>query len=76
MKVRADLVQSWMKKAASDLIAMKASAQAGSLDAACFHAQQAAEKYLKAYLVDRDREIVHSHNLFKLLALCSETDRR
>ena len=25
--------------------------------------------------MDRDREIVHSHNLFKLLALCSETNR-
>ena len=40
---------------------MRASAQAGAPDAACFHAQQAAEKYLKAYLTDRDREVIHTH---------------
>jgi HEPN domain-containing protein len=74
MKGKADLVQGWLNKAASDLVAMRASAQAGALDAACFHAQQAAEKYLKAYLADRDHEIVHTHNLFKLLAACSELD--
>jgi HEPN domain-containing protein len=74
MKGKADLVQGWLKKAASDLVAMRASAQAGALDVACFHAQQAAEKYLKAYLADRDREIVYTHNLFKLLAVCAELD--
>lgn len=74
MKDKADLVQGWIRKAASDLLAMKASAEVGALDAACFHAQQAAEKYLKGYLVDRDREIPHTHNLYKLLALCSETN--
>jgi len=74
MKGKADLVRGWLKKAASDLVAMRASAQAGALDAACFHAQQAAEKYLKAYLADRDREIVYTHNLFKLLAVCAELD--
>jgi HEPN domain-containing protein len=74
MKGKADLVQGWLKKAASDLIAMKASAQAGASDAACFHAQQAAEKYLKAYLVDRDRVIVLTHNLFKLVIACAEID--
>jgi HEPN domain-containing protein len=74
MKGKADLVQGWIRKAASDLVAMRASAKAGALDAACFHAQQAAEKYLKAFLVDRDREVVHTHNLYKLLARCSEID--
>lgn len=74
MKGKADLVQGWLKKATSDLVAMRASAQAGALDAACFHAQQAAEKYLKAYLADHDREIVHTHNLFKLLAVCTDID--
>jgi|ERR1700675_480674 HEPN domain-containing protein len=61
MKGKPDLVQGWLKKAASDLVAMRASAQAGAPDAACFHAQQAAEKYLKAYLTDRDREVIHTH---------------
>jgi HEPN domain-containing protein len=74
MKGKPDLVQGWLKKAASDLVAMRASAQAGAPDAAYFHAQQAAEKYLKAYLADRDREVIHTHNLFKLLAACEEID--
>ncbi len=74
MKGKADLVQGLLRKAASDLLAMRASADAGSLDVACFHAQQAAEKYLKAYLAEHDREIPHTHNLYKLLALCSETN--
>jgi HEPN domain-containing protein len=74
MKGKADLVQGWIRQAASDLLAMQASTEAGALDAACFHAQQAAEKYLKAYLADRDREVVHTHNLYKLVTLCAETD--
>src|SRR5260370_41039096 len=74
MKGTADLVQGWLTKAASDLVAMRASGQAGALDAACFHAQQAAGKYLKAYLADHDREIIHTHNLFKLLTACAEID--
>lgn len=74
MKGKPDLVRVWLRKAGSDLVAMRASARAGSLDAACFHAQQAAEKYLKAYLIDQDRAIPHTHNLYKLFALCSESD--
>ena len=74
MKGKSDLVRGWLRKAASDLVAMRASAQAGSFDAACFHAQQAAEKYLKAYLIDRDRPVPHTHNLYKLFALCSESE--
>jgi HEPN domain-containing protein len=74
MKEKADLVRGWLRKAASDLVAMRASAKAGSLDTACFHAQQAAEKYLKSYLVDRDQTIPHTHNLYKLLSHCAQTD--
>lgn len=74
MKGKPDLVTGWLRKAASDLVAMRASALAGSLDAACFHAQQAAEKYLKAYLIDQDQAIPHTPNLYKLFALCSEFD--
>jgi HEPN domain-containing protein len=75
MKDKPDLVRAWLKKAASDLVAMRATARAGSLDTACFHAQQAAEKYLKAYLLDRDQMIPHTHNLYKLIAECSRLDR-
>ena len=51
MKDRHDLVRSWIRKAESDLAAVELALTAGqALDTACFHAQQAGEKYLKAYL--------------------------
>jgi HEPN domain-containing protein len=51
MKGKAELVRGWLRKAFSDLAALDASLQADALDAACFHAQQAAEKFLKAFLI-------------------------
>jgi len=50
-------------------------AQCGkALDTACFHAQQAAEKYLKAYLTARSLAFPFVHNLEKLIEICSESD--
>ena len=46
MKEKADVVRGWLRKAASDIVTVEAALGAGSLDGACFHAQQAAEKYL------------------------------
>lgn len=43
-------------------------------DAVCFHAQQSAEKYLKAFLVSREIEPPRVHNLIELLKLCSNQD--
>ncbi|MEI6168941.1 MAG: HEPN domain-containing protein [bacterium] len=40
-----------------------------NFDAVCFHAQQAAEKYLKARLQEADIAIVKTHNLIHLLDL-------
>ena len=37
-----------------------------------YHAQQCAEKYLKAYLVLRGIDFPFTHNLARLLELCSE----
>ncbi|MFH1730447.1 MAG: HEPN domain-containing protein [Planctomycetota bacterium] len=75
MKEPRDLTRSWIQKAESDLAACALSLGAGqALDAACFHAQQAAEKYLKAYLICKDIEFPFVHNLEKLVELCSEGD--
>lgn len=43
-------------------------------DAVCFHAQQSAEKYLKAFLVSREIEPPRIHNLIELLKPCSNQD--
>lgn len=51
MKNRQALVRGWFLKADSDLAdARRTIASEGPYDTACFHAQQAAEKYLKGYL--------------------------
>jgi len=58
MKNKIDLVISWLKKGERDLrVAMRELAQKEPFtDIVCFHAQQAAEKYLKGYLVWLDIE--------------------
>lgn len=37
-----------------------------------FHAQQCAEKYLKAYLVFKSVDFPYTHDIFRLLELCAE----
>lgn len=74
MKEKADLTVGWLRKAASDIVSMEASRAAGALDAACFHAQQAAEKYLKAFLTERGLAFPYTHNLAKLINICVEQD--
>ncbi|MFZ0963000.1 MAG: HEPN domain-containing protein [Terriglobia bacterium] len=61
MKEKADAVRGWLRKAASDFVSIDATIAAGSLDAACFHAQQAAEKYLKGFLAFHDKPFPYTH---------------
>lgn len=74
MKERTDLTLGWLRKAQSDLTALEASLHAGALDAACFHAQQAAEKSLKSLLNHAGVEFPFTHNLAKLVGLCAGRD--
>ena len=74
MKDRAEIVSGWLRKAESDLRALDALLDVDALDAACFHAQQAAEKYLKAYLVHSGISFPYTHNLAKLVELCAGVD--
>jgi len=74
MKERHDLVSGWLRKAKSDLVALDASRDAGAYDAAAFHAQQAVEKLLKAYLVKVNIEFPFTHNLARLVELCQIAD--
>ncbi len=61
----------WLAKAASDLTAARRLVAAReSYDAACFHAQQTAEKALKAILAIADAPIPRTHNLEDLHAQC------
>lgn len=74
-KSRADLARGLLRKSESDLDNARTCLAAGrALDTVCFHAQQAAEKALKGYLVARDVEFPYIHNVEKLIAICSKQD--
>ena len=71
------LTTEWIDKAEGDLLTAQREYRARNkpnYDAACFHAQQTAEKYLKAWLQEADKAIPHIHNLVDLVSLCIEID--
>jgi HEPN domain-containing protein len=62
----------WVSKAEGDFISAKREFSAPenpNFDAACFHARQCAEKYLKARLVEAGRPFPKIHDLGALLNL-------
>lgn len=64
----------WLRYARSDLELARIERPAGALlESLCFHAQQAAEKALKAALVFRGDECPRTHNIRTLLDLLSPT---
>ncbi len=68
------MVRGWLRKAASDVLTLEAALGAGAFDGSCFHAQQAAEKYLKGFLAFHDRPFPYTHNLGDLTELCATID--
>ncbi|HEX4374023.1 MAG TPA: HEPN domain-containing protein [Puia sp.] len=68
--------EKWFKKAEGDLLDIKNnfSAKEIAIDTACFHVQQAAEKYMKGYLVSKGVNFPKTHDLELLLDLCVEKD--
>jgi HEPN domain-containing protein len=75
-EVKLDLVSQWLNKAEDDyLVCQHLISEKGLfLSAIGFHAQQAAEKYLKAYLVERQIDFPKTHNLGILLDLIALAD--
>ena len=71
------LMLEWVEKAEGDFKTAQRELRARSspnYDAVCFHAQQTAEKYLKALLQEAGQNIPKTHNLNELLALCLKQD--
>ena len=71
------LTLEWIEKAEGDMITAQREHRARShpnYDAACFHAQQTAEKYLKAWLQESGVDIPRIHNLVELVSICIELD--
>ena len=75
MKNNEDLARGWWRKGDSDLANARMCVDAGrALDTACFHAQQAAEKYLKSYLSLKQVDFPFLHNLAALVEMCRSED--
>ena len=75
MNDRFSHARGWFRKADSDLAtARKLLAGEGPYDTACFHAQQAAEKYLKGLLAYQEQPIPHIHDLNDLERACSAVE--
>lgn len=75
-KNKRDIVSSWIKKADRDLEVSKRELKLSNpyTDIICFHAQQAAEKYMKAYLIWLDIEFQKTHDIEDLVILASKKD--
>jgi len=71
-----DFVQSWLQKAEGDLRAAEHLLEMEVKDyfAAAFHAQQAAEKFLKAFLVRHQIPFPKTHDIQQLLELAAQAD--
>ena len=71
------LTREWIEKAEGDYTTARREMRARNspnYDAVCFHAQQMAEKYLKALLQENGLAIPRTHSLIDLLALISKLD--
>ena len=76
MTTKEEIIKLWIIKAESDLktaqILIKE--EDPPTDSICFHAQQAVEKLLKAYLTYLDIRAPRTHDIATLLELCSSAD--
>lgn len=69
-----DKTNSWLTLAEEDLLWAKSSFEDKILRGACFAAQQAAEKALKAYLISKNLPVPKVHDLVTLNQFCIDQD--
>ena len=73
-----EIAKEWVDKAESDFDAAELTLRGGEtpiVDAVCFHSQQCAEKYLKAFLQEHRIRFERRHELIPLLELCLTVDK-
>ena len=75
--MKRDVVIRWIKKAESDLRSANVLLKADDVitEAVCFHCQQAIEKYLKAFLTEKNVRFGKIHDLLTLLEMCIREDK-
>jgi len=66
----------WIEKAENDLLNVENNLHSKKIptDTVCYHCQQFAEKYLKAFLTYHNKDIDKVHNLLFLLQKCISID--
>jgi HEPN domain-containing protein len=75
--IKRKLVAEWLRKADSDMDLAEHLTDEGAAfaNAIAFHCQQAAEKYLKAFLTSHQVAFPKTHDLEELLDLAETSDR-
>lgn len=68
------VVGEWLKQADEDFLWAEASFKEEIWKGACFAAQQAAEKYLKTYIIAKDLSFEKIHDLKRLVQICQRKD--
>lgn len=75
--MQSDIIREWTEKAAEDFGFASASIEYTDYFAQiCFHFHQAAEKYLKAFIIAHELDFRPVHNLLELLEICREKEPR
>lgn len=72
--VDVEFVLPWVEKAEDDISAalyLAEKMKPAPIGIICFHCQQAAEKYLKAFIVFNDHEPPKTHDLIEIMKLCN-----
>ena len=73
-----EVTSEWITKADNDFYSADVLLHSGDVpftDTACFHCQQCAEKYLKAFLTEHLIRFERTHVLTDLLELCLPIDK-
>jgi len=70
------IVGEWLRKAQQDIAAAESllSQKPPLLYPSCFHSQQAAEKYMKAYLTRRQKEFPKTHSIREIINFVKTVD--
>lgn len=78
MKTKIDLINNWIIKAEKDLksVEHELTFEDAVTETICFHCQQAAEKYLKAYLIFLGLDFKKTHEIGELITNCELKDEK
>jgi HEPN domain-containing protein len=72
---RSEYIKNWLYRTREDIAVIKDLQESnpdGFTSTICFHAQQAVEKYLKAFLAYNDVDFPSTHDLYHLLLECKK----